>query len=487
MSLAQPVSSSPILPVSSSPLSSIQNAAAYTPSIEELTKLYNENFYWTLLKFNLMTAIQIGIVIWTLTGGGLVDIANNWPKYRCNPLIMPFASLFGADATENFNFCMKNIFTSNAGAVLAPLYGVMANFTDIVGTISNVANSFRYLIANLLHGMERLMGSFRDRFQFILFSIRMSFFKIMNLMGRLYSTFYAVIFMGMSALQAANNVANNDLVKFLLEFCFDPATIIELASGEKIPISALKIGDTLAMVDGVNPVVTSLFKFDGSKTPMVKVGNTIVSEQHYMKYKPLDSWIKAGENPDASSAVSLPLLVCLNTSTHTVLIDGDIFTDYDESENPDVIKQVQKVAESSLNSGRAGVTVDNYELGLDGSIPIKMKDGSFKEIQKISIGDILADGGLVKGLVKERVSSIVRLDNGYRVSASQLVWSQSSSAWTRAGTIYNAKPGVDIFYQIISDKSILESNGHMFRDYREVDIPEMEYAYSEKLKSVNNR
>jgi len=482
MSLAQPISS---MPVNSSPLVAIQTAAAYTPSIEELTKLYNENFYWTFLKFILMTAIQIGIVIWTLAGGGLADIANNWPKYRCNPLIMPFASLFGADATENFNFCMKSIFTSNAGPVLAPLYGIMANFTDIVGTVSNVANSFRYLIANLLHGMERLMGSFRDRFQFILFSIRMSFFKIMNLMGRLYSTFYAVIFMGMSALQSANNVANNDLAKFLLEFCFDPDTQIELASGEIVSLAELKIGDKLALIDGTNPVVTSLFKFDGSKTPMVKVGNTVVSEQHYMKYEPLGSWIKAGINPDAVFNPSLPILICLNTSTHTVLINKTVFSDYDESECPDVIKQTQKIAESALNTGKYGGYIHSYELGLDGMIPIKMKDGSYKEIQRIAIGDVLANGGLVKGLVKEQVTSVVILDNGYRVSASQLVWSASSYSWVRAGTLKPAISGVELFYQIISDKSLLESSDYMFRDYREVDIPEMEQAYTEKLANYS--
>jgi len=475
MSLAQPVSSSP--------LAAIQTAAAYTPSIEELTKLYNDNFYTTFFKFILMTAIQVGLVVWTLAGGGLADIANNWPKYRCNPLIMPFASLFGADATENFNFCMKNIFTTNAGPVLAPLYGVMASFTDIVGTISNVANSFRYLIANLLHGMERLMSSFRDRFQFILFSIRMSFFKIMNLMGRLYSTFYAVIFMGMSALQAANNVANNDLVKFLLEFCFDPTTPIELASGAFVPISDLNIGDRLALVDGKNPIVTSLFKFDGSKTPMVKVGDTVVSEQHYMKYDKLGSWIPAGENPDALFHPSLPVLVCLNTSTHNVLINGQVFSDYDESESPDIIKEVQKVAENALNSGKHGLSVDRYELGIEGSVPIKMRDGSYKEIKHIGIGEVLANGGLVKGIVKEQVSQIVELDKRHRVSASQLLWSESSSSWVRAGNLHDILVADSIFYQIISDRSLLESPNYLFRDYREVDDENMEEPYLTKLKT----
>lgn len=202
-----------------------------------------------------------------------------------------------------------------------------------------------------------------------------------------------------------------------------------------------------------------------------------------MKYEKLGSWIPAGKNPDAMFNPSLPVLVCLNTSTHTVLINGQVFSDYDESESPDVIMEVQKVAENALNSGKHGLSVDRYELGIEGTVPIKMRDGSYKEIQHIGIGEVLANGGLVKGIVKEQVSSIVKLKNGYKVSASQLFWSESDSAWVRAGVFYNSLPANLIFYQIISDKSILETPEYIFRDYREVDVNEMEEAYEKKIKS----
>ena len=466
-----------------SPLSIIQTAAAYTPSLEELTKSYTENFYYTLMKFAVITIIQIVIMVWTLAGGGLADIAQNWPKYRCNPLIMPFASLFGYDASDNFNFCMKNIFSMNAGAVLAPVYGVMANFTDIVGTISNVANSFRYLIANLLHGMERLMGSFRDRFQFILFSIRMSFFKIMNLMGRLYSTFYAVIFMGMSALQAANNVANNDLVKFLLEFCFDPETPIEMASGVYKPLRELSIGDSLAAVDGVNPIVTSLFEFNGHSTPMVRIGSTIVSGKHYVFHK---GWIEAAQHPDAVNVPSLERLICLNTSTHTIFIDDTLYSDYDESESPDVIKSTQELAEKTLNSGLHKAGLSNYDLGLEGSIEVLLASGVKKPIKSVQVGDILAGNSVVLGTVKEEVSSVVTLNNGLRVSSAQLIWSDRDKAWVRGASLFKSETLLkkEVFYQLITERSIIETPHYMFRDYREVTIPEMEQAYSDKLTGL---
>lgn len=476
----------PVSMASNSPLEVLNNAAK-GPSAEDLASNYKNDFTYTLIKFVILTIVFILVLIYVFLGGGVSEIAQNWPKYRCNPMVMPFASLFGYDASENFNFCMKNIFQLNAGAVLGPLYGVMANFTDVVGVISNVANSFRYLIANLLHGMEKLMGSFRDRFQAILFSVRMSFLKILGLMGRLYATFYAVVFMGLSALRAAQNVADNDLVKFLLEFCFDPETPITLADGATVPLHAVKIGDRLALVKGHTPVVTSVFKFDGYGTPMVRIGETVVSAKHFMYYAPLASWIEAGDHPDAVVTMSLPTLVCLNTSSHVLSVGGEIFSDYDESSNADVIKQTQILAEKTLNGGRYDMPIkatESYTLGVSGSALVHLQGGRVVPLDSVAVGNILAGGGKVLGIVKEEVTSVVRCGTTL-VSASQIVWHNETKSWRRAGQIwksYTVEP--TIMYQLIVDTNMFRCGDYVYRDYREVSLPEMESSYSDYLKGA---
>lgn len=454
--------------------------------LDEATKVYNNNFSYILIKFAVLTIVHILVLVWALIGTGLSDLVNNWPKYRCNPLIMPFAGLFGYDAGENFNYCMKNIFSLNAGVVLAPVYGVMSSFTDIVSTISNVANSFRYLIANLLHGMERLMNSFRDRFQFILFSIRMSFFKIMTLMGRLYATFYSVIFMGLSAMQGINNVANNDLIKFMMEFCFSGSTVIELLDGSKKQISHLTIGDRLKMVNGVSPSVTSLFRFNGQKTSMVRINDIKVSCQHYVLLN--GSWIESDKHPDAIISESEPEIYCLNTDTHTVSIGGLIFSDYDESSDLAVMDKTKRLSESLLNNGvistNSGLEGVDYDLGLCPEALIYMKNGTIVPISKIAIGDKLIDDGTVLGVVSEQVSTVVKIGD-LQVSASQMIWDAISNKWIRAGALYpsliNVLETPVIFNQLIVSNNILRANGLFFRDYREVSDLDMETEYAQKL------
>ena len=40
---------------------------------------------------------------------GLQNVQQNWVKYRCNPIVIPFAGLFGENPSETFNFCVQNM------------------------------------------------------------------------------------------------------------------------------------------------------------------------------------------------------------------------------------------------------------------------------------------------------------------------------------------------------------------------------------------
>ena len=453
-------------------------------NMEQLMFNYKTSFTWNLIKFIIITIIAIVIAFFTLSGGGLADIVKNWAKYRCNPIIMPFASLFGQNASENFNFCMKTVFQGSAGSVLGPFYSIMSNFMSIIKVISNVANSLRYLIANLLHGAERFIGNFRDRFQAILFQIRYSFIRIRQLMGRVFATFQAVTYMGISGLRAADNLAHNGLIEFLMEFCFDPNTLVQKADGTIVPLHKIRIGDSLtAGKDGICPVVTSIFEFDGSSTPTVLIGDVIVSASHYVLYKPLDKWIKASEHPDSNQILSLPKLMCLNTSTHTVEIGNYTFSDYDESSTPEINKTTQQIAEKALN-GSCFKSIDDYSLGIHENTYIRMADQSKKLISEIQIGDRLDGNSRVLGLVKESCAKIVIVDD-VTVSSAQLLW--HNGLWVRAGNIKEADNKPTIMYQLITENNIIKTDqGTYLRDYREVSDPDMERPYEDNFEKVKN-
>ena len=66
------------------------------------------------LVFGMLFAINILSV-------GIANIKKNWPLYRCNPTIMPFASFFGHDPKTNFTYCIQNMQSAYMGNILQPI------------------------------------------------------------------------------------------------------------------------------------------------------------------------------------------------------------------------------------------------------------------------------------------------------------------------------------------------------------------------------
>jgi hypothetical protein len=326
----------------------------------------------------------------------------------------------------------------------------------------------------------------------------MSFMRLQHLMGRVYGTMYAVVWMGTSAITAGFNISDNSLVQFLFEFCFDPDTPVQLASGARVPIKDVRIGDVLAATpSNPAPTVTSVFEFDGARTPMVCIaGDVVVSQEHYVWY---GAWIPAKAHPHARPVPSIPKLVCLNVTGHefTVGHTGQVVADYDEHSTPDVIAKTQALAEKALNGGGGGggaaATTDplqhDYQLGIDPVAEVYMSDGTWTPMHNIQIGDSVWNSGTVCGIVHERVTAVATY-NGIRVSAAQLVYDCVKHKWVR-----NLGGGGAARINTVADfTQLITMNGSAFRircpttkwetyvrDYREIPNPEMEDAYVEKF------
>jgi hypothetical protein len=325
----------------------------------------------------------------------------------------------------------------------------------------------------------------------------MSFMRMQHLMSRVYGTMYAVIWMGTSAITAGFNVSDNSLVQFLFEFCFDPETPLALADGTYIPIKDAKLGmKLLPTPNNPNPEITSIFEFDGSRTPMVTIDGVSMSSEHYVRAGA--EWIPARSHPRAERTQSIQRLICLNVSGHEFIVgrSGLVVADYDEHSSQDVIQKTQELAERCLNGQPStSVRVENeYELGIDSAAEVFMQDGRWKSLAQIQLGDNVWNAGSVLGIVTESVSSVC-VYNSIQISASQLVYDRVHHKWIRNHD-KDHESTCKYFKQLIT------SNGSTFRirsphtlrelfvrDYREIPDPEMESAYvdefsvSEKLNS----
>jgi hypothetical protein len=452
----------------------------------------------------LVVVFSLGIYA-MLSIGDYKKIKENWPKYRCMPHIMPFASVYGENTSDNFNYCMKNMFTDFGGEMLAPFYGMISFFTKTLMGLLNNINSLRVMLASLVGGITTIFSEFTERLSMFFFHIRMSATRMRQLMNRVVGIMFSIMYMGMSGIMSAVNFGDTVLFRFLDTFCFAPETLVEVDGRGKVPISSIKIGDYI----GGNKV-NAVFSFLADGQPMRVFENNgekiIVSTNHYIEHN--QRWIEVADHPDAvsspdwSGGTSRPL-ICLNIEGHRLPIGSYVFCDYDEIEEGD--KEAMAIAEQIVNGSienngnndnyngnnrnqKSGETqIEDYSPGFFQNTLVKMAGGGVKEMKDVQLGDKIANGGKVVGIVRKEINEYC-LYNGDIITPSTLVW--HGNAWVRAGTIVKKidNSATKQFYNLfVSPHSCIETaSGNMYRDYIEVMSPAMRDPYSKRLTSDND-
>jgi hypothetical protein len=438
-----------------------------------------------MLLFVFITLLlTVGFVL-ILGSSNTKEIIENWPKYRCDPTIMPFAALYGHDTAQNFQFCMKDMFNLQADSLLGPFKGILQGLMASLMTMVKSLMSMRIQIATLVGGVTKLTREFQDRITQVMFRTQITAARIKFLMGRLFATFYAIIYMGLSGITAVTNFGDTFLFSFLNFLCFPPETLVEIEGHESpVRIDKLKIGDRFK---GAKNQITAIFQFYANGQSMVQFPNGLqVSTNHYVKYN--GSFIPAGNHPDAKpcdpwmGGYQRPL-ICLNTDDHRLHIQGYEFLDFDETEEGD--SDTMKWVEQQLNGGiQAKKQNLEYSPAISSETRIRMADKSLKPADEIKLGDALSTGNVV-GVIRKKVKRASRLSSNEAVCEGACMWDPEATIWKRAADIFKSESLAQehIFYGfVVTPTAQIElESGYRIRDYIEVHSPETEHVYAQKI------
>jgi hypothetical protein len=439
-----------------------------------------------LLFLFITILLAVGFVL-ILGSSNTKEIIENWPKYRCDPTIMPFAALYGHNTAENFQFCMKDMFDVQADSLLGPFKGILQTLMGTLMTMVKSLMSMRIQIATLVGGVTKLTREFQDRITQVMFRTQITAARIRFLMGRLFGTFYAIIYMGLSGITAVTNFGDTFLFSFLNFLCFPPETLVEIEGRESpIRIDKVKIGDRFK---GTKNEITAIFAFYANGQSMVQFPNGLqVSTNHYVKHN--GSFIPAGNHPDAKPSdpwmggYERPL-ICLNTEDHRLHIQGYEFLDFDETEDGDT--DTMKWVEQQLNGGISGDDAKRtleYSPATSSETRIRMADRSVKPANEIKLGDAVSTGNVV-GVIRKKVKRASRLSSNEVVCEGACMWDPEATIWRRAADIFKSEtlPQEHIFYGfVVTPTAQIElESGNRIRDYIEVHSPETEHVYAQKI------
>jgi len=440
-----------------------------------------------MVGFIILLFVMIGLWSILLGAADTSEISRNWPKYRCQPTVMAFASFYGHDTTENFQFCLKNIMNNEASGILSPIFQILGTFLSTLSSLMSVANSIRLEFATFMGGINTIFQNFTDRITQLTFKIQSTAARMKMLMGRLYATFYSLMFMSMSGIRALQNFTDTELFKFLDTFCFDPDTLVSIKGRGLVPVKNVKIGDVFTQTGGR---VTSTFLFEADGQPMVDLGPIRVSTNHYVYFENTPVVMKSKDHPDAKIApdwnggINRPL-VCFNTSDHIIPVGGYRFVDYDETEEGD--SETMKWVDEKLNAKTEGTEyiAGTYITAVKENTEIRLTDGTFLPISKLSLGQKLSSGRVI-GLVKKEVKEVCKLPSGELMSSGNLIWFPSDRCWKRGFEEFDTQilETPEVYYSLICSPSgsFETKGGHTLRDYLEIHSPEAESFYAKQLE-----
>lgn len=453
----------------------------------------------------LLTLIFIGIYYGLNILNGINEVKQNWNKYRCDPSIMPFASFYGHNTLDNFNYCMGNIFNVQSVGLTAPFANVMGKFTGVLGVLLGAANGMRTSIATMGGGINVIFQEFVDRLTTFFFQLRQSAIRMKTLMTRMYATMFAVVYMGTSAITGVQSFGNTVLFSFLDTFCFEPSTHLEVERNgisTHVPIADIQIGDILLPT---RSRVTAKFHFSANGQPMIRLPRRqnshyppiYVSSNHYLLHN--NTWIRSEEHPNASAPQPYEAnsLLCLNTSDHTIPIDGYLFRDYDETEDNCVDDKTMQMIEDRVNGNRyqplpqqpqhQSKPYTEYFPSMKPSTRIRLANGDTEELQSIPLGTKLSTGCTVIGKVQREIHEYCSVADTH-IASSTLVWNSDENQWKRIGSYKDVqKSSTPVIYisLFVTPSSVIElHDGTVVRDSIELCSPDAEIYYAEQLRRL---
>lgn len=113
------------------------------------------------------------------------EIKRNWQQYRCNPLVMPFAGVFGKDPVDNLTQCIMEVQSAFLETFLKPIYDALAGFTDIGVLLSQFMEFLQSGIDIQQFGLITLLKEMQDRLGMLVVGINELLINIVAVFSKL--------------------------------------------------------------------------------------------------------------------------------------------------------------------------------------------------------------------------------------------------------------------------------------------------------------
>lgn len=292
-----------------------------------------------ITKAILVVLVFVALYAVNVLAVGIAKIKKDWPIYRCNPMIMPFASFFGQDPKTNFVYCIQNMQANYMGHILQPIEYNLNAMATLGGNLGKSISAARSFIANLRSEITGIIGSIFGVFLNLLIQMQKTIITIKDTFDKISGIMATILYTFSGSVMTTQSMWNGPPGQMVRALCFHPHTKVCLQSGDIARMRDVEIGDKLK--NGATVCATMRIKnFDeDNKTihhfyalPGGESGETVyVTGCHLVKHPHTGEYCPVSQHPDAvETRESTKWFVCFITSDHTIPIGSHTFHDWED-------------------------------------------------------------------------------------------------------------------------------------------------------------
>ena len=160
----------------------------------------------------------LGMYFYNILAVGIKKIKNNWPEYRCEPMMMPFAGTFGHDVSKNFTYCIQTMQGNYMGVLLQPLHYLMSVTSKTIGGVTEAIQDIRSFINVFINMITSIVKSIFGIFINLLTQFQFIMIKMKDMMGKIVGIMATMMYLlqgSIMTMQSSWNGPPGEMVRFM--------------------------------------------------------------------------------------------------------------------------------------------------------------------------------------------------------------------------------------------------------------------------------
>ena len=291
--------------------------------------------------------VFIVLYVFNILTVGINKIKEDWTLYRCNPAVMPFASVFGQDTSANFTYCIQTMQSNYMSYLMQPLQYNMNLMGETSSNLTGSLNDARAFISNIRSFITNIVQSIFSVFLNILIEFQRITINIKDLFNKLIGIMATLMFTLDGSIMTMNATWSGPPGQLVRALCFHPETKLKLkddslVSMKDVPLNAvLKNGSIVYAVMHISNLdvnrkcIEALYKIKGGEkvdndndidNDILVSGSHLVYDQDSRKFVQVEHLLQA-EKTD----ILCETFTCLITSNHIIPIGKWIFHDWEDN------------------------------------------------------------------------------------------------------------------------------------------------------------